>query len=74
MTLDELLASESTRVAEFPVARDSIFMAHAGVCILPRRVVRAMQDYLEMCCLSHQESGEVWRTLNETRTVAARLQ
>ena len=73
MILSELIASESTRCAEFPVARDSIFLAHAGVCILPRRVVRAMQDYLEMCCLSHQESGEVWRTLNETRTVAAQL-
>ncbi len=73
MTLNSLLASESARLAEFPVARDSIFMAHAGVCILPRRVVRAMQDYLEMCCLSHQESGEVWRTLNETRVVAAQL-
>lgn len=72
MTLDTLLSSESTRLAEFPVARDSIFMAHAGVCILPRRVARAMQDYLEMCCLAHQESGEVWRTLNETRAVAAR--
>ncbi len=73
MTLKSLLATESTRLAEFPVARDSIFMAHAGVCILPRRVAQAMEDYLEMCCLSHQESGEVWRTLNETRIVAAKL-
>ena len=73
MTLADLIADESTRLAEFPVARDSIFMAHAGVCILPRRVVKAMQDYLEMCCLEHQESGDVWRHLNETRTVAARL-
>jgi len=73
MTLESLLASENTRLEEFPVARDSIFMAHAGVCILPRRVVKAMQDYLEMCCLQHQESGEVWRDLNETRVVAAKL-
>ncbi len=73
MTLESLLSSEATRLAEFPVARDSIFMAHAGVCILPRRVVRAMQGYLEMCCLQHQESGEVWRNLNETRVVAAKL-
>lgn len=73
MTLESLLASESTRLAEFPVARDSIFMAHAGVCILPRRVVTAMQEYLEMCCHSHQESGDVWRTLHETRTVAAKV-
>jgi selenocysteine lyase/cysteine desulfurase len=73
MKLSDLLANESTRLAEFPVARDSIFMAHAGVSILPRRVAKAMQDYLEMCCLEHQESGDVWRHLNETRTVAARL-
>jgi selenocysteine lyase/cysteine desulfurase len=73
VTLSDLIADESTRVAEFPVARESIFMAHAGVCILPRRVARAMQDYLEMCCLEHQESGNVWRHLNETRAVAARL-
>ncbi len=68
-----IFPDESTRLAEFPVARDSIFMAHAGVCILPRRVAKAMQDYLEMCCLAHQESGAVWHTLNETRGVAAEL-
>lgn len=73
MTLQELIGSEARRMAEFPVARDSIFMAHAGVCILPRRVSTAVQEYMEMCCLAHQESGEVWRTLNETRAVAARV-
>jgi cysteine desulfurase / selenocysteine lyase len=73
MTLQDIVDVESTRLAEFPVARESIFMAHAGVCILPRRVASAMQEYLEMCCLAHQESGEVWRTLNETRTVAAKV-
>src|SRR5215210_3120934 len=73
MNLSELIADEATRLAEFPVARESIFMAHAGVCILPRRVARAMQDYLETCCLEHQESGDVWRHLNETRAVAAKL-
>jgi selenocysteine lyase/cysteine desulfurase len=73
MTLQDIISTESTRLAEFPVAKDSIFMAHAGVCILPRRVVKAMQDYLEMCCHAHQESGHVWRTLNETRAVAARM-
>lgn len=73
MTIPELLASESTRIAEFPVAEKSIFMAHAGVCILPRRVTRAMQDYLETCSLQHQESGDVWRHINETRVIAGKL-
>ena len=73
MTLADLLADESTRLAEFPVARDSIFMAHAGVCILPKRATKSMQDYLEMCSLAHQESGDVWRHLNETRAIAGQL-
>lgn len=73
MTITDIISNESIRLAEFPVARESIFMAHAGVTILPRRVTKAMQDYLEMCSLQHQESGDVWRDLNETRTVAARL-
>src|SRR3954466_1360088 len=73
MTLPEFIANESTRLAEFPVARDSIFMAHAGVCVLPRRVMKAMSDYLEKCCLEHQESGDVWRRLNEKGKIAAKL-
>lgn len=73
MTLADLLADESTRLAEFPVARESIFMAHAGVCILPKRATKAMQDYLEMCSVAHQESGDVWRHLNETRAIAGQL-
>src|SRR6187431_774018 len=73
MTIPDLLSNESLRLSEFPVARESIFMAHAGVTILPRRVTKVMQEYLEMCSLQHQESGDVWRDLNETRTVAAKL-
>lgn len=73
MTISDFISDESLRLTEFPVARDSIFMAHAGVTILPRRVTKVMQGYLEMCSLQHQESGDVWRDLNETRTVAAKL-
>jgi len=73
MTLSELVQNETLRQAEFPVARESIFMAHAGVCILPRRATKAMQDYLEMCSMEHQESGRVWADLNETRVIAGNL-
>ena len=48
-------------------------MAHAGVCILPKRVVNVMKGYLDECALAHQESGEVWKHLNETRVIAGRL-
>ena len=71
--LEDLLASEDRRLAEFPIARDHIFMAHAGVTILPRRAVKAMQDYLEGSCVAHQEFPAAWRAMNETRAMAAKL-
>ncbi len=71
--IDDLLADESLRLAEFPIARDHIFMAHAGVTILPRRAVKAMQDYLEGSCVAQQEFPAAWRAMNETRAMAAKL-
>lgn len=71
--LDDLLADNERRLAEFPVARDHVFMAHAGVTILPRRAVTAMQEYLEGSCVAHQEFPAAWRAMNETRAMAARL-
>jgi len=68
-----LFTSEAERLAEFPIARDSIFLAHAGVTILPRRVTKVMQDYLEESCLRMQEFPEAWRAVNETRVVAAKM-
>lgn len=71
--LDDLLADESRRQEEFPVARESIFLAHAGVTILPRRVTRIMQEHLEQSCVRMQEYPEAWKAVTETRGVAARL-
>ena len=73
LTLDALLSDESLRQQEFPVIKDSLFLAHAGVTILPRRVTSTMQDYLEQCCLRMQEYPEAWKAVNETRVVAAEL-
>lgn len=73
LTLDALLSDESLRQQEFPVIKDSLFLGHAGVTILPRRVTRTMQDYLEQCCLRMQEYPEAWKAVNETRVVAAEL-
>ena len=44
MTLTELLANEELRQREFPVAREKIFLAHAGDCPLPRRVAEAIAN------------------------------
>lgn len=73
MTIEDILSDESLRQREFPVARDTIFMAHGGVCILPQRAVHAMQEYLEVCACKGQENSQIWHHLNETRAVAARL-
>jgi len=73
LTLEALLNDESLRQQEFPVIKASLFLAHAGVTILPHRVTRTMQDYLEQCSLSMQEYPEAWRAVNETRVIAAQL-
>ncbi|MFZ2279888.1 MAG: aminotransferase class V-fold PLP-dependent enzyme [Prosthecobacter sp.] len=73
LTLDALLSDEALRQQEFPVIKDSLFLAHAGVTILPRRVTRTMQEYLDQCCLRMQEYPEAWKAVNETRVVAAEL-
>lgn len=73
LTLDALLSDEALRQQEFPVIKDSLFLAHAGVTILPRRVTRTMQEYLEQCCLRMQEYPEAWKAVNETRVAAAEL-
>lgn len=73
LTLDALLSDEALRQQEFPVIKDSLFLGHAGVTILPRRVTRTMQEYLEQCCLRMQEYPEAWKAVNETRVVAAEL-
>jgi cysteine desulfurase/selenocysteine lyase len=68
-----LFSSENERVAEFPIAQDSIFLAHAGVTILPARVSHAMQDYLTKACHRMQEFPEAWRATHETRAIAAKM-
>jgi cysteine desulfurase/selenocysteine lyase len=71
MTLEELQRNEELRLHEFPVARQKIYLAHAGVCAFPRRVNEAICKYAEGCTLADQEFvlPTVW--LRETRQLAA---
>ena len=73
MKLADILRDESLRLTEFPVAREQIFMAHAGVTVLPRCVARAMQEYTEQSCVRHQEFTEAFRLVNDTRRLGAEL-
>ena len=73
MTLAELLCNEELRRHEFPVARDKIFLAHAGVCPLPRRVSEAVRFYAELCTKGDQETLLPALQMSRSRELAARL-
>ncbi len=67
-----MLANEELRRSEFPVVRDKIFLAHAGVCPLPQRVAMALSQCAENATLGDQEAVVIHR-LNDARQLGARL-
>src|SRR5438046_388178 len=73
MTLSEIFSNEPLRRQEFPVAREKIFLAHAGVCPLPRRVSGAIRDYAALCTQGDQETLLPAQQMRRSRELAARL-
>src|SRR5687767_3217933 len=71
MTLEELHSNEALRNYEFPVTREKVFLGHAGVCPLPRRVQNAINQYTLGCTLGDQEFVLPHSWLRETRQLAA---
>jgi selenocysteine lyase/cysteine desulfurase len=71
MTIEQLHADEALRQREFPIAARKIYLAHAGVCALPRRVQDAVSQYLEGCGGADQEFVLPHTWLRETRQLAA---
>ena len=67
-----ILADEARRVAEFPIVGNQVYLAHAGICPLPRRVADAMGACLERSQIDDQENaaGEV---IDPTRALLARF-
>ena len=72
MTLSEILVNEELRRHEFPVAQKKIFLGHAGVCPLPRRVAQAMNDCVNEGTLGDQEEFVI-RRIEDARQAGARL-
>lgn len=68
-----LFPDEAQRRALFPVCRDQIFFAHAGVTALPQFVADASCDYTQQSARNPQEFGEVLRWVKETREICARF-
>jgi len=72
MTLSEILSNEELRQHEFPVAKNKIFLGHAGVCPLPRRVAQAMSDCATGGMLGDQEAF-VMHKIADARKAGAKL-
>ena len=72
MTLAEILTNEELRHHEFPVTREKIFLGHAGVCALPRRVAQAIGDCANGGMLGDQEAFVMHR-LADARRLGAQL-
>ena len=73
MTIAELHQNEDLRRHEFPVVAGQIFLGHAGVCPLPRRVVEAITSYTLLGAIHDQEEAFASHRLQHCRQLAARL-
>jgi cysteine desulfurase/selenocysteine lyase len=72
MTLNDILTNEELRRTEFPVTREKIFLAHAAVCPLPKRVADASAQCANEGSLGDQEAFAMHR-LDDARKLAAQL-
>lgn len=72
MTFAEILSNEELRQHEFPVTKDRIFLAHAGVCPLPRRVAQAVSDCAAGGTRGDQEAFALHR-IADARNAGAKL-
>lgn len=73
MHIEEITADEARRVHEFPVAKNRIFMAHAGVCPLPRAAAAAMHEFGVRSTLGAQEDAWSAAKVRGARETAAKL-
>ena len=65
--------SEEARRTAFPVCRDSVFLAHAAVTVLPKVSADAMSEYAQQSARLPQEFGQVLKDFRRTRELAAEL-
>lgn len=73
MNIAELQQNETLRRHEFPVAERNVYLAHAGVCPLPRRVADAVQRAAADGTLGDQEAAVAPEFIQTTRGLAAQL-
>src|SRR4051794_38244475 len=73
MTIAEVLSNEELRQQEFPVTREKIFLSHAAVCPLPRRVAESIRTSAQQCTLGDQEALIPAFQIQKSRELAAQL-
>lgn len=64
---------ENERVKAFPVAREKLFFAHAGVSALPQVATDALAGFARYGSTQAQEDETVWAEVADTRARAARM-
>lgn len=72
MNLPEIQTDDVLRKHEFPVCRDKVYLAHAGVSPVPACVTQAVKETAEKAALNDQEEG-LSELLRITRKRAAQL-
>ena len=73
LTIEQIQANEELRLREFPVARETAYLAHAAVCPLPACARDAVSDYATACTGGDQEDFVPANLLRDTRQLAANL-
>ena len=71
--LPEILGDEALRTRLFPVVQNRVFLAHAGVTVLPQAAADALHWFADRSVEDHQETGEIWRRVLQTRRITAGL-
>ena len=73
MTIAELHSNEELRRHEFPVTASKVFLGHAGVCPLPRRVAEAIAHYSLNATQGDQEALVPLFKIQKSRELAAKI-
>ena len=71
LNLSEIQSNEALRRHEFPVVDHKVFLAHAAVCPLPRRVAEAVHARAQSGTLDDQEAGLPPTYFSDTRRLIA---
>jgi selenocysteine lyase/cysteine desulfurase len=61
------------RSREFPITKDKVFLAHAAVSPLPRRIVTVIEEYIKLASEKGQWNFIHGDTESQTRSYAAQI-